>query len=374
MEGPRRAHLSLVADPHARIRELDGVRGIAVLLVLLFHFFSWSMGQTGWSGLPLLIENLSRMGWSGVNLFFVLSGFLITRILLKNRTQPNYYRSFYLRRALRILPLYYLTVLICLFYPGGAAFAGVSALHLSNMAPILGVVMVHPGLWSLSVEEHFYLVWPTIVKRLSLKGLAHCCALLCLFVPCLRMYFHDHATSSYTWFRVDSLAWGALLGMAYDHFTSSSARYRLALAAFATGSLILLLGWRLGVTTRNSVLGAGLQFTFLDLLYSSFILTAIANPSGNFLARTLRAWPLQRLGDLSYCLYLIHQPLLSLYEWIVPKPEQIGSALFSYLTLRAVVVLATACGLASLSERFFEKPIQRLRSRPTQRPTFANAA
>jgi len=87
--------------------ELGTIHGIAVLLVLFFHGFGFRYGHEGLSGLPKLFFAATVPGWVGVNLFFVLSGFLITGILLDAKPKANYYRSFYIRRALRILPLYY---------------------------------------------------------------------------------------------------------------------------------------------------------------------------------------------------------------------------------------------------------------------------
>src|SRR5437899_1551206 len=95
-----------------RIGELDGIRGIAVLMVLAFHMFSYSMLHEHWSGFARAIMLATMPGWLGVDLFFVLSGFLITGILLDTRNDDRYLRNFYARRALRILPLYYVVLLI----------------------------------------------------------------------------------------------------------------------------------------------------------------------------------------------------------------------------------------------------------------------
>src|SRR5260221_12612755 len=107
----------------SRVPELDGVRGIAILMVLLTHVFSFSMMGRTWSGLPQLVLEITKPGWLGVDLFFVLSGFLITGILLDLKGAPHFFRDFYARRALRILPLYLLVLLVlAAFYRNSGAF------------------------------------------------------------------------------------------------------------------------------------------------------------------------------------------------------------------------------------------------------------
>src|SRR5262249_48499509 len=120
-----------------RIPELDGFRGIAILMVLMFHLFSYTMWVRSWIGLPRLVLYATKTGWEGVDLFFALSGFLITGILLDSRSDPHYFRNFYARRALLIPPLYYAVVLVIwLCYPDSGRYALLSAFYLSNLAPI----------------------------------------------------------------------------------------------------------------------------------------------------------------------------------------------------------------------------------------------
>lgn len=100
----------------SRIAELDGIRGIAILSVLIYHLFSYTMVRRTWTGAAGSILRITDHGARGVDLFFVLSGFLITGILLDARSDPHYFRNFYARRALRILPLYYSVLLVLLCY------------------------------------------------------------------------------------------------------------------------------------------------------------------------------------------------------------------------------------------------------------------
>lgn len=201
----------------AHMPELDSVRGIAILLVVLFHGMAPPVHRELCpSGRWLLI--LSQYGWVGVNLFFVLSGFLITGILLESRQGANYFRRFYFRRALRILPALYGTLLVLLIVGWiSFRFMAVSVLFLANFAWVMGVRGGYPILWSLAVEEHFYLLWPLVVRRCSLRKLMMVAAAVCLGSPILRILLllgsttPPHITSLYTWFNLDGLCLGALL-------------------------------------------------------------------------------------------------------------------------------------------------------------------
>ncbi|NDG26204.1 MAG: acyltransferase, partial [Proteobacteria bacterium] len=115
------------------IPELDGLRGLAILAVLFYHFFWFPSDPTHWPKFFSLLWKLGQIGWVGVNLFFVLSGFLITRILLAQKGSHSFFKDFYWRRALRILPLYFLTLLfIGFYYPSSGPFVLFSLFFLSN--------------------------------------------------------------------------------------------------------------------------------------------------------------------------------------------------------------------------------------------------
>ena len=169
-----------------RIRPLDGLRGLAVLAVVLYHATLLAPG-TGATGRTLLAA--ARLGWAGVDLFFVLSGFLITRLLVESRGADNYFRVFYARRLLRIFPLYYvsLLVLVLLFrVPGGESLW--YWLYASNVKATLSGWPSAPlsHFWSLAVEEQYYLVWPLAVSLLSRRALVSLCAGLVVLVPAAR--------------------------------------------------------------------------------------------------------------------------------------------------------------------------------------------
>src|SRR5262249_34931654 len=135
--------------------ELDVLRGVAILGVLFLHGFYWQYSTLNFHGAARLFVLVTKAGWVGVNLFFVLSGFLITGILLDSKNTSRYYRRFYTRRALRILPAYYvLLLLLALLRQASAAYLGLSFIYLANITTLLHVANDYGPLWSLAVEEH----------------------------------------------------------------------------------------------------------------------------------------------------------------------------------------------------------------------------
>ena len=176
----------------SKMPELDTLRGIAVLLVLFFHGFNLvPIPHEISSTAGRLWVVITSTGWMGVNLFFVLSGFLITGILIESRETPNYFKRFYFRRALRILPAYYaiLLVLLLVTYFGlvdrrvGWPFIGLSFIYLANVTPLFGVAAQYSTLWSLAVEEHFYLLWPAAVRYVSRRKLLYTCLAIIIACP-----------------------------------------------------------------------------------------------------------------------------------------------------------------------------------------------
>src|SRR5271154_6846259 len=155
------------------LREMDGVGGLAALMVFFHHVCFTSIPAGAWSLPVRLLRTLSAQGSYGVDLFFVLSGFLITSLLLEARARPAYYHDFYWKRALRILPLYILCMLGVLFFvPGSRGYVILCALFISNFAWLFHVETAGP-FWTLAIEEQFYLIWPTVVRRRSVAELRH---------------------------------------------------------------------------------------------------------------------------------------------------------------------------------------------------------
>ena len=347
----------------AYIPELDGIRAIAVLMVLIMHVFTLDDQSSAalLNVVPRALVVLIGHGWLGVDLFFVLSGFLITGILLDS---PDQLQHFYGRRVLRILPLYFLCIVVmAYFYPGNGSYFLLSLVFLANMAGLLGVAAPHgPGVfWSLAVEEHFYLIWPWLVRMLSRRALVWTCASIVISEPILRAVFATHGADVYnpSWFRFDGLASGAMLAVWFRSPLASQRRSLIAAAASVAAAVaITITGLPFGIMAKT-VAGMSLRSNQATLVYVAGMLVAVSRRS-TWLTAPLR-WPFARLtGDLSYCLYLIHLALLDGYMVVFRHYVPTGLT-FPQLLLRAVVVLSASYGLALLSRRFFERPILSLK-------------
>ena len=357
----------------SHIPELDGMRAIAVLMVVLMHVTTLDdQSSAALSTVaPRFLSVVIGHGWLGVDLFFVLSGFLITGILVDGRDRPHYFRNFYGRRALRILPLYLVCIIVmAFFYKGYSSYFLLSVAFLANMAGPLGVAVPHgPGVfWSLAVEEHFYLVWPALVRVLNRRALAWTCAAIIITEPILRAVFSARGTDFYalSWFRFDGLASGALLALWFRSPLATKRRSFIAAAACVIASIVITVaGLPFGIMSKT-VAGMSLRYNQATLVFCAGMLVAIAARSTPLTA-PLR-WRFSRLtGDLSYCLYLIHLSLLDGYMALFRHYVPAGFT-FSQLVLRGVVVLAASYGLALLSRRFLERPFLSMKRYFTDRP------
>ena len=347
-----------------RVPELDGVRGAAILMVLLSHCFSWAMLGHSWSLAPRLIAQATRpLGADGVDLFFVLSGYLITGILLDSVGKNHYLRNFYARRALRILPLYYTTlILILLVYPGSAEYVLLGSIYLSNVTPLFGVAAIYGTLWSLSVEEHYYLVWLWLVKKLSRRGLAVAGLSVCAVEPLLRAFAYFHGGESgiyyYSWFRFDSLATGAILALfVRSKWYSQESLYVWGLVCFVAAGLLGLVG------RGSTVFDYAFDFTYLNLVFVS-LLAVVLSGKISLLNRLARQRWMVYCGEISYFLYL--SQLIVLDEWdkhIGTYPAAMVGLIspFGAIVVRAVGTCAICFALRELSRRYFEGPILKLK-------------
>ncbi|HWE49879.1 MAG TPA: acyltransferase [Bryobacteraceae bacterium] len=363
-----------------RIPELDGFRGIAVLMVLFYHLFAYAMVSGHWTGLARRAVAATEDGWRGVDLFFVLSGFLITGILLDGRRDPHYFRNFYARRALRILPLYYVVLIVLLLgYSHSGGYVLLSFCFLSNLAPMFHLPLLNGAMWSLSVEEHYYLVWPLIVRRLSLRAVAVTALAICGIEPIVRALSLPHVGSGniyiYSWFRLDGLASGALIACFVRSAWSSARNVRVLCAiTAATAVAMRMAGAPYGILTHDTRFGAAFQFVPVNLIFSAAILYAVAN-SGSIQTAILRNRFLRIAADLSYCLYLIHFLVISAYDATLNKLGLPRFSGFGGVLLRASVVLVLCFILAAVSRKVLEVPALRLKRffTPESRKTLSAA-
>jgi peptidoglycan/LPS O-acetylase OafA/YrhL len=351
-------------DPIIRseMPELDTIRGTAILMVLLYHGYFWSGGLKGLTGIQKAFVEITRPGWLGVNLFFVLSGFLITGILLDSKSAPHFFQQFYTRRALRILPAYYGILLVLLLYGlKPRSFLTLSFFYLSNVTVLFGVKAAYPVLWSLAVEEHFYLLWPAVVHKLSSRAVERCALAIVCVVPLLRAGSYllgwTGGLSAFTWLVADGLAMGAWLAafVRRPEFTRRQLIW-ISTAAFVTAVSATIIGARFGILTREILLGASFQETCGNLAFLGVL--------GFFLLAGTSKWKflvrrpvMSFLGYISYGLYLIHLLIFQIFDQVVREsrfqfPAQAG--VFAFMTLRFVVCIAISVAIAFLSRRYFE--------------------
>lgn len=359
--------------PAKRIPELDGVRSIAIWMVLLAHgFYGFANHPQALDGMPKILQLVIGHGWLGVDLFFVLSGFLITGILLDSREEAGYFRRFYTRRALRILPVYYCSIVVMwLFYQDAGSYFKISLAFLANFARAFGIREPHgPGVfWSLAVEEHFYMVWPLLVFLLNRRVLALASLLIVAAEPIARGIFAARGMDieggiySYSWFRFDGLALGAILAICFrsQRWNTKNA-VRLACGLVAVAVLETIFTAPFGGLERG-ILGAAIRSSQAALSFAAFMCLALG-----YRATRATGWlatPFTRVSaDLSYCIYLVHVAIGDGYEHVlrafrISMSEWAGPS--GAVLLRVGVVCLASFGVAALSRRVIELPALSLR-------------
>jgi peptidoglycan/LPS O-acetylase OafA/YrhL len=338
-----------------RIHQLNGMRALAIGLVLVTHFWMYPEGQT-------ILNRLAAAGWLGVQLSFVLSGFLITKILWRAREEPRYYLNFYARRSLRIFPLYYL-LLATVFFALPFFVAIPQKLddtswmywsYLSNFAIASDgwKLFLTDVTWSLAVEEQFYLVWPLLVRYFTRSGMVRFCVAVILLAPVARTIFWspDH----WMWIhmmmplRADAFAVGALIALLPSEPLRVHARPILCL--FGGTALILILS---GNFSRASMFASTLGYS----------LVAIAAGAGLLLGMQSRifAWkPLVGMGTVSYGIYLLH-PLCLMVTSSLLAMAGFGARGLLESFLQVAVTAAAAIAAGTASYYLFESRVMKLR-------------
>jgi peptidoglycan/LPS O-acetylase OafA/YrhL len=378
--------------PH--VPALDGLRGVAILLVLLHHFAS---GMTGHGPVYRLFTAAAGAGWVGVDLFFVLSGFLITGILVdaRDRGSPHYFRNFYARRFLRIFPLYYGTLALLLLPLARPLHArGVGAgdeliswvlgkdigrdqvwhwLYATNVLLTVRRSWLPLGnFWTLAVEEHFYLLWPLAVFALG-RGRSRTRLLWLaagLFATALglrlgqmlvyRAGFNPLALYTLTPCRMDSLAAGGFLALAArgPGGMASVAKAARWVAPAASAPLVAV-AVRKGSFHAMSLECLSVGDSLLAAAFAALLALAVATPG-----RVLTHPALRSFGKYSYGLYVIHAVLWPAFpRWLPGYSAEIRTAP-QFLGCLGYVALATAVcyALAWLSWHAYERPFLRLKA------------
>lgn len=381
------AEQPLLALPRGHLPALDGIRGLAILLVTIYRFAGTNDDATPGYLLPLL-----EFGSRGVDLFFVLSGFLITGILFDAKGEAHYFHNFYARRTLRIFPLYYGTLLIVLI---GLPLLGIGSEFLKTTSTDVNSLWLYGGnllmsyrgewhlgglnhFWSLCVEEHFYLVWPLVIAACSRTTAMRVCAITFVASAGARIVWllgggNSVAAEVFTLFRLDALCAGAWIALAARSPRGLTDLLPLA-RVIAIGSGLLLLPTIILRTRLMTI-----PTTLYALFFAAFIILAVASAKQGWLSYLGRSRLLQWLGRYSYGMY-VYQNLL-----LVGLASVFGAGTLQQLSGSAVaarvgyliMMFALTAGLAWLSWHLFEKRClawkHRFEPKPTLKPALATS-
>ena len=300
--------------------ELDGLRGLAILWVVLYHCHPRLEGT--W------IYYASLWGWAGVVLFFILSGFLITSILLVTRDKPHFFHNFHARRALRIWPVYILLLIVV--YLNAPWFIGPSVTDAIKTAPWLAYIFfvqnlfhlaLPPALqptWALAIEEQYYFVWAPVVKFLRQSWMLAVVLLGALLLsPALRLGHHAWLTPTHTLIHLDGLALGSLMALGMHTLNLRRRTWLwMGLAAMIAGvwAAATVAG---GTAFLDSALAVGFAGLILVLIAS----TGSRNPVN----AALRSGPFAFYGRISYGLYMSHISVFIFFGWFDAKMDRYGT-------------------------------------------------
>ena len=385
---------------------LDGVRGIAILMVLTYHLVGG--GAETNRVIRFLSQLIHGFCWAGVDLFFVLSGFLITGILLDTLEDPHYFRNFYVRRTLRIFPLYYGVLGVCF---------GVLPLLLSMDGPNLRWMRRHQlwlwlygsslfdgwtrnmsfardwlwlsHFWSLSVEEHFYLIWPAVVLFCARrKVLGRVCVMIAAVVLVVRLFALYGGVSPITLYvfsplRLDSLVIGGMVAVLARRPGGIRALVASAWRVLAASVAVIVAMTVFGGFAYDQV-GTARYFTPLALFFGSCLVLLIdADPQAGgaqgVAGRTIVHPALRFFGRYSYGLYVFETLMQPLWDRVF-RTDELVVWVHSYLIAGVVhLFLCFGCtlALAMLSFHLYEKPFLQLKryfQAPAGAPDLVGAA
>jgi peptidoglycan/LPS O-acetylase OafA/YrhL len=370
-------------DFRTHIPALDGVRGLAILLVMLHHFtFYGGMGRTVF--VDRLLYTVSMAGWCGVDLFFVLSGFLITGILLDAKGSEYFFRNFYMRRSLRIFPLYYgflvvFFVILPLVVPLGSKFEGLFKEQGWYWSYLVNVAIAKEGwppfyaiahFWSLAVEEQFYLCWPLVIFVCRQRHLLMICLAFIVGSLGIRLglVLGGQPLAAYvlTPARMDALAVGALLALIARRPSGFSGVlpwvwHVIGGSALALAAIFL---WQRGLSAVDAVVQT-IGYTLLAVLFGAILVVAVTAPPATFLGRVFAHRGLVFFGHYSYALYVFHHPIAIFMRKAGFRADGLPTVMESQLPgqlLFMLVATIISLSLALLSWHLYESQFLKLKS------------
>jgi peptidoglycan/LPS O-acetylase OafA/YrhL len=355
----------LVSASMEKIKEIDGLRAIAILLVVGWHYLGASDGP---QSLPW---RMFIFGRSGVDLFFVLSGYLITSILLQNRASPNYFSAFYGRRAFRILPIY--GVMLMIFFAGKCSGVGRSlfdgalpwwsyAIGLQNIWMTIdqtyGAIWL-AGTWSLAIEEQFYLLFPLMVLWLPAAALSRFLIATLILCPIGRIISYQ-AGDQFGYYvlmplRADILAVGALIAwLRFSGPVSDWVRGFFGTTLVVTTCAFPVFAFLIGGDTDFHMAIWG--HTYLVAFFGSAVFMVLERGGSPSLA-LLRSRSAEFFARISYALYLVHINVLIFVFLLFRTDRTIETPAGAALTASALAISVLIC---FVSYRFFEGPLIRV--------------
>jgi peptidoglycan/LPS O-acetylase OafA/YrhL len=322
--------------------ELDGLRGLAILGVVFYHSSPRLVGTWMYGG--------ALWGWSGVLLFFAMSGFLITSNLLTTREKPKYFHNFHARRVLRVWPVYALVLAVCYWQSGW--FIGPQPWDAIKAAPWLAYIffvqnLFHLSLpavlgptWALAIEEQYYFFWAPLVRWLKRPWML--ATVLCAALACSPLLRHLNpmwlwGLPTHTLIKLDAIALGSLLALGMHTLRlSRKAWLRIGIAAFVAG-----IGAAATIAGGTSLLDSALALGFVGAVTAAITTTGARNP----ISFLLRRGPLPYYGKISYGLYMTHIMVFVFFGWFDVKMNPygvMGNMAIVAFRLAATTAVATA--------------------------------
>lgn len=369
----------------SRIASLDGLRGLCILLVVFHNLYPYG------SGLHNVVESsirlVANMGWIGVQWFFVLSGFLITGILVKLKDVDGGLKHFYIRRALRIFPIYYLTLVLFILVLPLVGFVTSNTqslidhqawywLYMVNWMPAFGIKDGgFPHLWSLAVEEQFYCIWPWLIFWLSRRWMVVVCVFCVMSSPILRylIVVFDESDAKDIAYDITIVRWDALALGALYAFAMVNTGWKAwvdkqgAKCAIAVFVIILIV-----IALNRSFTAVGPDFLVFNQTLAALLGVVLLNESLNRISLLkgklgdfFHSSFLRMLGKYSYAIYIFHLIIDFLMRPLVSSAKEgfatLNPALIDFTAFIVNVVAAVI--LAAISWHFVEEPLLKLKDR-----------